>query len=265
MQHCSVRHHARLHSPICNNVLVHIPGSNRGKEKRSNIFILLSKTVLTKLLCDITKPPEYSLINHLLVAPRTKPHTPYRHIILRPKQSCHILSIHVGTLGTSSRKLQSTHTDTHALIYGSGRQSRLKLPRKKRNRRRKPRFCPKPLCPLQVEISMTLGFCYLSFCFSRHEKSDVATNPKSLSHSDLLSLPSVFLSSFFPSLKHTHSLFSSCCNSRSAIRLLLRTSIYTETEQTRHQCICTCACTHKPLHTRGAWSHYSSSWVWRST
>lgn len=56
------------------------------------------------------------------------------------------------------------------------------------------------MCPLQVETSMTLGFCYLSFCFSRHEKSDVATNPKSLS--DLLSLPLWFLLA-----SQTHALF----------------------------------------------------------
>lgn len=120
------------------------------------------------------------------------------------------------------------------------------------------RGCPKPLCPLQVENSMTLGFC-----FSQREKSDVATNPKSLSHS-LTCSPS--LSPFCLPFKHTHSLFSSCCNSRSAIRLLLRTNIYTETEQTLHKCICTCACSHtrRPVRMH-AWSRYSSSWVWRST
>lgn len=108
-----------------------------------------------------------------------------------------------GTVTSSASMLkdreQPTGSTQDTLIhtYGSDRQSRSKLPRRKR---RWSRGSPWSLCPLQVENSMTLGFCHPSFCFLPTCKSDVATNPKPPFLSVCLTVPL--------SASKTHALFT---------------------------------------------------------
>lgn len=107
------------------------------------------------------------------------PHDTHTHLTMLSKQDleklCHIFSIHVETPDISPQELHSTHrhtlslthTLTHIYIEATGRADQNY--QGGRGRGGESRACPKPLCRLQVENSMTLGFCYLSFCFS-HEK-----------------------------------------------------------------------------------------------
>lgn len=112
------------------------------------------------------------------------------HPLLRPHNQCQSKHPHKRTVShlqhrcwkSSLRFPMNYYTDVEAeeeagnKLYGWGRRGRGSRVTIASNS--------------QVENRMTLGFCYLRFCFPPSTwKSDVATNPKSLSLSLTASLP----------------------------------------------------------------------------
>lgn len=141
--------------------------------------------------------------------------------------------------GISSQELHSAHTNTHAHTHTHRKQrqaEQIKTTKEEEEEEEKGEVIRNHCVHSRWKpTDDDSGLLLSQLLFLPTWKSDVATNPKSLSLSHSLACtPSLSVSPSAWLLKHTHSLFSSCCNSRTAIRLLLRANTYTQKQNRPH-------------------------------
>lgn len=114
-----------------------MPRTDGGKKRCSNAFITLNNTFLTVLRRDNKNLLEYYFVNPFVASLPSK-RTPHPRIKARRRQT--VSHLQHPRLNSPDRLAGKTiqHTQTHAGTHSSDRQSRSKLPRRKKKRKRKP-------------------------------------------------------------------------------------------------------------------------------